>query len=118
MDAPPLWKQPETLDLARSFAWPVGMFLFGALVLLGLVRPALKTLAAGSPARSRPAGGQLNALEAEAPQRPALAPPTRSTEPVPPSAEQMRLEDARVLTRENPMAVANIIKGWVNGDTA
>ncbi|MBW7832829.1 MAG: flagellar M-ring protein FliF [Simplicispira suum] len=117
-DQTPLWKQPETLDLARSFAWPVGMFLFGTLVLLGLVRPAFKNLAAGSPRRGQSAGGKLDALEAEAPQRPALPPPTRSTEPVPPSAEQMRLEDARVLTRENPMAVANIIKGWVNGDTA
>lgn len=53
------------------------------------------------------------------PRRPSgRPPPTRSTEPVPPSAEQLRLEDARVLTRENPMAVANIIKGWVNGSTA
>lgn len=114
----PIWKQPETLDLARSFAWPVGMFLFGALVLLGLVRPALKTMAAGAPLRPIPAGGQLNALEAESPQRAALPPPARSTEPAPPSAEQLQLEDARVLTRENPMAVANIIKGWVNGDAA
>ncbi|MGP1682630.1 MAG: flagellar basal-body MS-ring/collar protein FliF, partial [Giesbergeria sp.] len=116
--SPPLWKQPETLDLARSFAWPVGMFLFGTLVLLGLVRPAFKNLAAGSPRRGQSTGGKLDAMEAEAPQRPALPPPTRSNEPVPPSAEQLRLEDARVLTRENPMAVANIIKGWVNGDTA
>ena len=114
----PIWKQPETLDLARSFAWPVGMFLFGALVLLGLVRPALKTMAAGAPLRPIPAGGQLNALEAESPQRAALPPPARSAEPALPSAEQLQLEDARVLTRENPMAVANIIKGWVNGDAA
>ncbi len=114
----PLWRQPETLDLARSFAWPLGMVLFGALVLLGLVRPALKNLAAGTPVRPVTTGGQLNALEAETPQRPALPPPTRSTEPVPPTEEQLRLEDARVLTRENPMAVANIIKGWVNGEVA
>ncbi len=41
----PLWKQPETLELARSLAWPVGLSLFAAIVLLGLVRPALKALA-------------------------------------------------------------------------
>lgn len=114
----PLWKQPETLDLARSLAWPVGLFLFGALVLLGLVRPAFKNLATKRPARLAGAGGQLDALEAEAPQRPALPPPTRSTVPAPPTDEQLRLEDARVLTRSNPVAVANIIKNWVNGDTA
>jgi len=114
----PLWKQPETLDLARSFAWPVGLFLFGTLVLLGLVRPAFKNLASGAPARSKAAGGTLDALEAEAPQRPALPPPSRTAAPAPPTEEQLRLEDARVLTRENPMAVAHIIKSWVNGDAA
>ncbi|MFN9470832.1 flagellar basal-body MS-ring/collar protein FliF, partial [Acidovorax sp.] len=38
----PLWKQPEVIDIAKSFAWPVGALLFAAMVLLGLVRPALK----------------------------------------------------------------------------
>lgn len=114
----PLWKQPETLDLARSLAWPVGLFLFGTLVLLGLVRPAFKNLAAASPVRKAGASGQLDALEAETPQRAALPPPSRSNAPVQPTDEQLRLEDARVLTRENPIAVANIIKGWVNGDAA
>jgi flagellar M-ring protein FliF len=27
-----------------------------------------------------------------------------------------RLDDARRLAKENPMAVANIVKGWVNGE--
>ncbi len=111
----PVWRQPETLDLARSLAWPVGLFLFGSLVLLGLVRPALRNLASTAPATAR---GKLDALEAEAPQRPALPPPTRNAAPAQPTEEQLRLEDARVLTRENPVAVANIIKSWVNGDPA
>ena len=111
----PVWRQPETLDLARSLAWPVGLFLFGSLVLLGLVRPALRNLASTAPATAR---GKLDALEAEAPQRPALPPPTRNAAPAQPTEEQLRLEDARVLTRENPVAVANIIKSWVNGDVA
>jgi flagellar M-ring protein FliF len=32
------------------------------------------------------------------------------------TAEQLRLEDARALTRANPVAVANIVKTWVNGE--
>lgn len=111
----PLWRQPETLDLARSLAWPVGLFLFGALVLLGLVRPAMRNLASTAPATAR---GNLDALEAEVPQRPALPPPARNAAPAAPTEEQLRLEDARALTRENPVAVANIIKNWVNGDHA
>ncbi len=119
MDAPaadntPLWKQPETIELARSFAWPVGMSLFAALVLLGLVRPALKTL--GKPRAIPMAGAQLDALEAETMQRPALPAPARDGEHQPVTPEQQRLEDARALVRQNPMAVANIVKNWVNGD--
>ncbi len=119
MDAPaadntPLWKQPETIELARSFAWPVGMSLFAALVLLGLVRPALKTL--GKPRAIPMAGAQLDALEAETMQRPALPAPARDGEPQLVTPEQQRLEDARALVRQNPMAVANIVKNWVNGD--
>lgn len=111
----PLWKQPEVLDLAKSFAWPVGAVLFAALVLLGLVRPALK----GGVARPRAipmAGGTVDAMEAEQPERPALPAPTRKDELLPVSPEQMQLEDARRLAKENPMAVANILKTWVNGE--
>ena len=32
--------------------------------------------------------------------------------------EQARLEGARQMARDNPGAVANIVKGWVNGDAA
>jgi flagellar M-ring protein FliF len=114
VDNTPLWRQPETVDLARSLAWPVGMALFAALVLLGLVRPALKAL--GNPRAIPMAGAQLDALEADTPQRPALPPPQKPGEPVPPTPEELRLDEARALARQNPMAVANIVKNWVNGD--
>jgi flagellar M-ring protein FliF len=108
----PLWKQPELQDLLRSFAWPVGTLLFGVLVLLGLVRPALKTMASSRPAVARP-GGQLDAIESEEPNRPQLAAPARSNVP---TAGELALDDARKLTRENPAAVANIVKTWMNGE--
>jgi flagellar M-ring protein FliF len=49
----PLWKQPEMIELAKSLAWPVGMVLFGLLVLLGMVRPAVKAMNAPSSPRCR-----------------------------------------------------------------
>ena len=115
----PLWKQPEMVDLAKTLAWPVGAVIFAALVLLGLVRPALK--AGAQPTKVRAiavAGGQLDALEAETPERAALPPPTKSKELLPATPEQLRLEEARVLAKENPVAVANILKSWLNGDSA
>jgi flagellar M-ring protein FliF len=44
VDNTPLWKQPETLEMARNLAWPVGTVLLALLVILGLVRPALKAM--------------------------------------------------------------------------
>lgn len=111
----PLWKQPEVQDLARSFAWPLGTLLMVALVLLGFVRPALKVLAQ-APARSLEPGSALDAIESDEPERPQLAAPTKSAESLAPTPAQLALEDARKLTRDNPAAVANIVKSWINNE--
>ncbi|WP_020230934.1 flagellar basal-body MS-ring/collar protein FliF [Acidovorax sp. MR-S7] len=109
----PLWKQPEVVELAKTLGWPVGISLAVALLLLGLVRPALKSRAPAAPAQQP--GSQVNAIESEELQRPALPAPAQVQE-LPPTVEQQRLDEARVLAKENPVAVANILKTWVNGD--
>ena len=109
----PLWKQAEVLDLARSFAWPLGTFLFAALVLLGVIRPAMKSLARAPVVRNT---NQLDALVADPDERALLAAPVRSNEPQPPTQGELALEDARKLTRDNPSAVAGIMKNWINGE--
>ncbi|MFM9424133.1 flagellar M-ring protein FliF [Variovorax sp. GrIS 2.14] len=117
----PIWKNPEMLDTARSFAWPVGLVLIGAIVLFGLVRPGLKTLATMQPPQqlTNEPGRQLNAMVADTPQRPSLSSPSVAEAlPRPEAAEQARLEGARQMARQNPVAVANIVKTWVNGDDA
>ncbi len=118
----PLWRQPEVVEIARSFAWPLGTVLLAALVLLGLVRPALKGLAPPlnqiASAEELERGSQLDALESERPERPQLSAPGQSAESNQPSSSELMLEDARKLTRDNPAAVANIIKAWMNGEAA
>ncbi len=111
----PLWKQPELQDLARSFAWPVGTLLFAALVLLGVIRPGLKALTQAQPRVLVPAH-QLDAIESEEPARAQLEGPARTHAPAAATAGELALEDARKLTRDNPAAVANIVKGWINGE--
>ncbi|RGE43220.1 flagellar basal body M-ring protein FliF [Comamonas testosteroni] len=102
----PLWKDPEMQAMAKSMGIPLALALFGALVLLGLVRPLLK-------ARKSEPGTQLNAVAGEALERPALpAPPTELT----PTKEQIRMDQARNLAKQNPIAVANIVKTWINGE--
>jgi flagellar M-ring protein FliF len=111
----PFWKQPEVQDLARSLAWPVGTLLFGALVLLGVVRPGMKALAQAQVPVSEPLH-QLDAIESDEPERPQLAAPVVVEQPVLPTPSELALEDARKLTRDNPAAVANIMKSWINGE--
>lgn len=108
----PLWKQPEVQEMARSLAWPLGTLLLAVLVLFGIIRPALKSLT--KPAERRP---QIDAMLAEEPQRPQLAGPADEA-PAGPTPSERALEDARKLTRDNPAAVASIVKGWINGESA
>lgn len=111
----PLWKQPEMIDLARSLGWPVGLSLAAVLLLIGVVRPALKSVTVnGAPLLPAPAR-RVDALASEQIERPALASSAgaRSQEP---SETQLRLTQARTLAKDNPAAVANIVKTWVNGE--
>jgi flagellar M-ring protein FliF len=113
----PLWKQPEVQDLARSFAWPIGTLLFGALVLLGVIRPAIKALSKATPHVTMPTP-QLDALESDEPERPLLAAPVAKAQMPLPTSSELALTNARKLTLDNPAAVANIMKTWINGEPA
>ncbi|HEX7439405.1 MAG TPA: flagellar basal-body MS-ring/collar protein FliF [Caldimonas sp.] len=101
------WKQPDTLDLVRSLALPGALSVVALLVFFGLVRPGMKAILAAP--RALPPGTKLNAVEDEPTMLPALAAP-------PPTNAQ--LDGARLLARENPAAVAGILRGWVGGKAA
>jgi flagellar M-ring protein FliF len=59
---------------------------------------------------------QLDAIENDQPERPQLTGPGTTTDAQHASPAELRLEDARKLTRDNPAAVANIVKAWMNGE--
>jgi flagellar M-ring protein FliF len=117
MSEVPLWKQAEVQDLARSFAWPVGTLLFALLVLMGAIRPGLKLL---SQSQHKMASNvrQLEAVSEEDLGRPQLSAPGSTPALEGPTSGELAIEDARKLTRDNPAAVANIVKSWVNGEAA
>ena len=100
----PLWKNPDVIDTLRSLAVPAGLALIAMLVFFGLVRPALK--AALAPAASRAPGATLTAVVDDLQVLPAL--------PAPKSVEH--LAAAKALAKENPAAVAGIVRGWVSGE--
>jgi flagellar M-ring protein FliF len=100
----PLWKQPEVLDMLRAAAVPASLAFVALLVLLGLVRPALKAAVAPRPPPAP--GATLQAVVDDPQVLPAL--------PAPKSVAQ--LEGARALAKDNPAAVASIVRGWVGGE--
>jgi len=110
----PLYKQPEGLELARSLGLPIGLSLAAVLLLMGVVRPVLKAGRLPAKAVAIPLR-KVDALAAEPIERPALPAPAKAEDQAP-SEEQLRLEEARSLAKENPVAVADIVKTWVNGD--
>ena len=102
----PWWKAPDNVELLRSFAMPGALVLVALLVFFGLIRPGLKAVTA--PPVLLP-GGQLNAVADDAtslPMQAALAAPRMVGQ----------LESAKQLARQNPAAVAGILRGWVGTD--
>ena len=114
----PFWKQAEFQDLFRSLAWPLGTLVFALVVLMGAIRPGLK-LMSQPPAKLTENLRQLEAVSEEDIGRPLLSAPQNLIPVIEgPTAGELAIEDARKLTRDNPAAVANIVKSWVNGESA
>ncbi len=107
----PVWKQDWVIDLVRSGATPAALVLVALIILFGFVKPALK---AAAPAAAAPAqGGKLNVVADNAVALPSGSPPMLEA---PRTAEH--LANARSVAKENPAAVANIVRGWVKAEDA
>jgi flagellar M-ring protein FliF len=104
----PLWQQPETRDFLRAAAVPATLAVLALVIAFGVVRPALRA------ANERQRGRQIDAVVADTEVLPALvaeAPPSAQLLAAPDTLQ--KLEAARQLARDNPGAVANIVRGWV-----
>jgi flagellar M-ring protein FliF len=100
----PIWKKPETLQMAKE----VGKYLLAAIVLLYLffsvLKPMLRKLSTIAP--PAPLGLDENGLLLE------------ETEPAPQPVRgyQDNLEAAKLLARQDPKMVANVVKTWVSAN--
>jgi flagellar M-ring protein FliF len=113
-DELPLWKQPWLIDLLKSAAAPLALALVALVIALKLVRPALLAMLA----KPEPApGSQLDEVVAEDTTPPAPAPRSALRKLQGPQAND-RLDAARAMAKANPAAVAHIVRGWVNGESA
>ena len=110
----PWWKQPEVRDMLRAAGVPAALAVIALLVVFGLVRPAMRSTLP-PPALPAP-GATLDALVDDDQALPGLPAPTLKALEAPKNSE--RLEQARAMAKENPAAVANIVRGWVSGEAA
>ena len=108
----PLWKQPEIIDMLRAAAVPAGLALIALIVFFGMIRPAMKAALAPPPPPAP--GQQLSAVVDDD----NLLPGAAGAPALPAPKSNEHLDAARALAKENPAAVANIVRGWVSGEAA
>ncbi|NML14866.1 flagellar basal-body MS-ring/collar protein FliF [Azohydromonas caseinilytica] len=117
-EALPLWQQSWLQELLRSAGMPVALTLVALMLLLGLVRPALRALQ-----RTPAPGTRLDAVVDDPQALPEPVPPKPRVSMMPPpalvaeTANASSLDQMRALTRENPAVVANILRGWFNKES-
>lgn len=120
-DTIPMWAQQETMDLAKSLGMPIGIALIAAILVFGLFRPLMRPseielydsgpeLLPGqrTPLLANQVGGDNDLELLEQLQREGTLPGMN---------RQEKLEKLRLLAKEHPQIVANIVKNWVNGET-
>ncbi|NRF70203.1 flagellar M-ring protein FliF [Aquincola sp. S2] len=107
-DDVPLWQQPWLLDLVRAGAVPAGLAAVALLLVFGVVRPAMRQI------EPPPAPKVLDAVVDDTHKLPA----PEEVVSLEPAKATLQLASARNLARENPAAVANIVRGWVSGEVS
>lgn len=107
-DALPPWQQPWLIDIVRAAAVPGALVLVALLVVSGVIKPALKAAA------TTVVGHKLDTVVADPVPNPQLGHNAALALNAPPAGKH--LQDARDLAKQNPAAVAHIVRDWVNNE--
>jgi flagellar M-ring protein FliF len=104
----PLWKDPETIGLAKDLGKYLLVAAFVLFLVLKVLRPMAKNLV--RPELPPPAPPLLPTATADSPA--ALPPPAQQQG----DPYENSLRDARQIARRDPKVVANVVKDWVAGN--
>ena len=107
----PVWKQPWLTDLLRSAIVPLAFVAIALIAVFGMIRPAIKA-AAPLPPEEKPETVDEIVDDAE------LLPGAAGMPKLEAPLQNEKLDRARALARDNPVAVANIVRDWMAGETA
>ncbi|MEQ1591656.1 MAG: flagellar basal-body MS-ring/collar protein FliF [Thiobacillaceae bacterium] len=97
----PMWKQPENIEYAQSGIKYLLMGLVGFYVFAKIIRPAMNKLSSVAATAAESGGAAGNPMLANN----AVA-----------LTHEDKLQNARLLARQDPKAVANVVKTWVAGN--
>lgn len=107
----PFYKQPWLIDIARSAIVPLAFVAIALIAVFGMIRPAIKA-AAPLPPEEKPETVDEVVDDAE------LLPGAEGMPKLEAPVHSEKLDRARALARDNPVAVANIVRDWMSGETA
>lgn len=107
----PLWKQPWLLDLLRSAIVPFAFVAIALIAVFGMIRPAIR---AAYPPKSEDAVDSVSEVVDDPEALPGADGMPRLEAPI----DVTKLERARSMARDNPVAVANILRDWMAGSAA
>jgi len=99
----PIWKSPETVGIAKETGKALFLLAIIALVVMGVVRPALKQVSESMAAPPRDVTPSPEQLAHAANANLAALPGT------PPS----HLADVQRIAKDDPATVANVVRSWV-----
>jgi flagellar M-ring protein FliF len=108
VEATPMWQQPWLLDLVRAAAVPAALVIVALLVMSGLIKPAFKA------ATATPVGSRLDAVVNDPLAVPQPSAPLALASP----QSEKNLAEARALAKQNPAAVAHIVRDWVSKEAS
>jgi flagellar M-ring protein FliF len=101
----PLWKQPDAIALGKEVGKALLFLLLTMIVVFGVVRPALKAIAAAPKPQPQPLP-QLALAGADGASGAALPGPDHERQASP-------IDQVRQLAKNDPATVANVVKAWV-----
>jgi flagellar M-ring protein FliF len=107
----PFYKQPWLIDIARSAIVPLAFVAIALIAVFGMIRPAIKA-AAPLPPEDKPETVDEVVDDTE------LLPTADGMPKLEAPVHSEKLDRARSLARDNPVAVANIVRDWMAGQTA
>ena len=117
----PFWRQSWLIDLVRAAAVPAALVLVALMLVLAVARPALRQVQAPPEANPPPQLGLDEVVGSETPTPAQLSLASDATQQAlaqESNRQQLQLDNAKTLAKNNPAAVANLVRDWMGTASA